>query len=419
MEGGGSVSRLENTIFIDRPIEDVWAFLVDTSHLSEWCPEVEEVMRPSREPLRRGTSIAVSVRIGPLRMTTHQEVTELEEHRTIELRWVAGALGGSLVARADLQPAHGLTRLTQTASVGGLLGMLGALGPDRRTRRGAFFAALKWRLEETEARSEPARAEALDSETIAEPIAAEPSAVEPTAAETIVTEPLAVEPTPAELTVAELAAAEPTHVTESTVGAASTVATESIVVEDPTGAADDEAGTRPAAVRETTPAEAARPTPPHDQPVETPAREPSPRTAADSAGRRTRRDRPVDVGPLVLRFETESGPAPTFEVTRSGATIGRAPENTIRLDDLSVSRRHARISFRQGGYWLNDLKSTSGTWVDGTKLNAPHRLADGQVVGIGILRLKALLPGAHEETSEAGEDAPRPEELAGQERSQR
>jgi hypothetical protein len=92
-------------------------------------------------------------------------------------------------------------------------------------------------------------------------------------------------------------------------------------------------------------------------------------------------------GSLTLRLESERGPASVFEVTRSGATIGRAHESTIRLDDLSVSRRHARIAWKQGAYWLSDVGSMGGTWVDGSKLNAPRRIAAGQRIDIGVCRL--------------------------------
>jgi len=91
---------------------------------------------------------------------------------------------------------------------------------------------------------------------------------------------------------------------------------------------------------------------------------------------------------LVLRLETEREPAPTFEVTRSGATVGRGAENAIRLEDLSVSRRHARITYRQGAYWLSDLGSMGGTWVDGTRLNAARRVVAGQLIDIGVCRLR-------------------------------
>jgi hypothetical protein len=90
---------------------------------------------------------------------------------------------------------------------------------------------------------------------------------------------------------------------------------------------------------------------------------------------------------LVLRLETEGGPAPTFEVAKTGAVLGRGEENSIRLNDLSVSRRHARITYRQGGFWVTDLGSTSGTWVDGVRLNAPRRVAVGQVIDVGVCRL--------------------------------
>ena len=87
---------------------------------------------------------------------------------------------------------------------------------------------------------------------------------------------------------------------------------------------------------------------------------------------------------LVLTLAT---PATAFTVARSSATLGRGQENTVRLDDFSVSRRHARIAFRGGGYWLSDLGSMGGTWVDGVKLNAPRRIAAGQVIDIGVCRL--------------------------------
>jgi pSer/pThr/pTyr-binding forkhead associated (FHA) protein len=89
-------------------------------------------------------------------------------------------------------------------------------------------------------------------------------------------------------------------------------------------------------------------------------------------------------GALVLTLAT---PPATFTVAKAAATIGRGQENTIRLDDISVSRRHARIAYKQGGYWLSDTGSMGGTWVDGTRLNAPHRIGSGQVIDIGLCRL--------------------------------
>jgi len=106
-------------------------------------------------------------------------------------------------------------------------------------------------------------------------------------------------------------------------------------------------------------------------------------------------------GALTLKLENERGPRSTFEVTKSGATIGRGPESTIQLADLSVSRKHAKITYKQGAYWLSDLGSMGGTWIDGTKLAAPRRVAAGQTIDIGLCRLTVLSAGAEEKSPAA------------------
>ena len=106
-------------------------------------------------------------------------------------------------------------------------------------------------------------------------------------------------------------------------------------------------------------------------------------------------------GGLTLQLQSERGSPSTFQVTRTGATIGRGPESTIQLADLSVSRKHARIAYRQGAYWLSDLGSMGGTWVDGTKLAAPRRVAAGQTIDIGLCRLVVVAAAEGEKTGAA------------------
>jgi hypothetical protein len=111
---------------------------------------------------------------------------------------------------------------------------------------------------------------------------------------------------------------------------------------------------------------------------------------------------PAPADGLTLRLETERDGSPsTFHVTKTGATIGRGPESTIQLADLSVSRKHARIAYRQGAYWLSDLGSMGGTWVDGTKLAAPRRVATGQTIDIGVCRLRVVATAEGEKTGAA------------------
>ena len=106
-------------------------------------------------------------------------------------------------------------------------------------------------------------------------------------------------------------------------------------------------------------------------------------------------------GGVTLRLESERGPQSTFEVTKSGATIGRGPESTIQLADLSVSRKHAKITYKQGAYWLSDLGSMGGTWIDGAKLAAPRRVAAGQTIDIGLCRLTVVAAAEGEKSGAA------------------
>jgi len=66
-------------------------------------------------------------------------------------------------------------------------------------------------------------------------------------------------------------------------------------------------------------------------------------------------------------------------------TIGRAPGNTVQLDDPAVSRRQARIvvSGEDGTAVVEDAGSSFGTWVDGRRLDGRHRLTDGSRIRMG------------------------------------
>ena len=67
----------------------------------------------------------------------------------------------------------------------------------------------------------------------------------------------------------------------------------------------------------------------------------------------------------------------------AGSTfIGRAPGNDLVVDDATVSRQHARISFEEGEYVLEDVGSTGGTMVEGSKAGRT-RLTSGTSIAIG------------------------------------
>src|SRR5436853_4741055 len=67
-----------------------------------------------------------------------------------------------------------------------------------------------------------------------------------------------------------------------------------------------------------------------------------------------------------------------------GLTIGRSPKNVLILDSQKVSRRHAVINVQNiGEFWLIDLGSSNGTFLNSRRLQQPVRLSDHDQVVIG------------------------------------
>ena len=78
-----------------------------------------------------------------------------------------------------------------------------------------------------------------------------------------------------------------------------------------------------------------------------------------------------------------------FELDSAQLTIGRGRQNDIAIGtDEYASARHARFEPRQDGVWVQDLGSTNGTYLNGTRLERPRRLAQGDVVRVGETDLR-------------------------------
>jgi pSer/pThr/pTyr-binding forkhead associated (FHA) protein len=69
-------------------------------------------------------------------------------------------------------------------------------------------------------------------------------------------------------------------------------------------------------------------------------------------------------------------------------TMGRAPECELRLDDTYVSQQHARIFDRAGSWYVEDLGSTNGTFVNEQRLVAPAMLTPGDTVRVGTTKVE-------------------------------
>jgi diguanylate cyclase (GGDEF)-like protein len=74
----------------------------------------------------------------------------------------------------------------------------------------------------------------------------------------------------------------------------------------------------------------------------------------------------------------------SFELTNNTAHIGRGLENEVRVNEHSVSRKHARIHWENDQYYIEDLQSRNGTWIRGTLIESGVRVQVQEGVPIAI-----------------------------------
>jgi pSer/pThr/pTyr-binding forkhead associated (FHA) protein len=72
-------------------------------------------------------------------------------------------------------------------------------------------------------------------------------------------------------------------------------------------------------------------------------------------------------------------------------TIGRSPQSDLFLDDVTVSRHHARVIRDDNSYLVEDLNSLNGTYVNRKRIER-DRLSDGDELQIGKFKLAFLEP---------------------------
>ena len=117
---------------------------------------------------------------------------------------------------------------------------------------------------------------------------------------------------------------------------------------------------------------------------------PRPATApvAAAAPSRPGRPQPQQGKPARLKvIEPAEGRGAQFDLGDE-LTVGRADGCRIRLDDSFTSQLHARVFNRDGQFFVEDLGSTNGTFVNGSKITSPTPLRRGDRLKIGKTTLE-------------------------------
>jgi serine/threonine protein kinase len=89
--------------------------------------------------------------------------------------------------------------------------------------------------------------------------------------------------------------------------------------------------------------------------------------------------------PVLARLSVQTGPMAgrSYRFHQDMTTIGRTNGNDFVISGRTVSRRHARLWFDNGRWYLEDLQSANGTMVNNVRTYQPVALNDGDVINFG------------------------------------
>ncbi len=109
-----------------------------------------------------------------------------------------------------------------------------------------------------------------------------------------------------------------------------------------------------------------------------------------------------------FRFIVRRGPQPnqSYDLNKDIVTLGRDITNDIVINDPEVSRHHLRMTRGAGGFTMEDLGSTNGTFVNGQRLTGARPLRPGDMIGLGETVTLAYEMTSAATSLEPGIDAP-------------
>ena len=97
-----------------------------------------------------------------------------------------------------------------------------------------------------------------------------------------------------------------------------------------------------------------------------------------------------------LNFRSGPKAGDTINIGPKTMTVGRSPDNDIVIDDPTVSRQHARITFDGNQFYVEDLNSTSGTKINGKNV-AKEAIMAGATMKMGNTEIGFNNNGVYQE----------------------
>ena len=73
----------------------------------------------------------------------------------------------------------------------------------------------------------------------------------------------------------------------------------------------------------------------------------------------------------------------TYQFNTPEVSLGRVPASDCHLNDDTVSAKHAHLSYHHNNWWITDLDSKNGTYLNQDEVKEPHVITSGDKIQCG------------------------------------
>ncbi len=105
--------KIEESIVVNRPIEEVFAYIADTEKMPQWAAEVVDAKKTSEGPVGVGTTLTVAVKVLGRRVENTHEVTMFVPNSKFAFKTTSGPIPS--VATETVEAVEGGTRFSIVA----------------------------------------------------------------------------------------------------------------------------------------------------------------------------------------------------------------------------------------------------------------------------------------------------------------
>ena len=92
--------------------------------------------------------------------------------------------------------------------------------------------------------------------------------------------------------------------------------------------------------------------------------------------------------PAYLVNMNEGGRTKRYPISSRVSYIGREDVNQVIIPNDAISKKHAKLTFADGKFYIEDLSSSNGTFLNGTRVHTRTVLRNGDLIRLGAVIVK-------------------------------